>query len=192
MIKQRYGRIVNLSSVSAKREEVSSAAPITLQQKQVFSVCKALAREVAAYGITVNSVAPGLVATDIRAASSHLRSRRRCRGYSLPETGTLKMWLQLLLFWHLRKQGTSPARRSTSTGFTHGLKIEVIQRISFTSSHRLKVWKSDSASANTVAAFPLVATGFQRIANPFWAELDFCYTPTVFITRLNRIHNFCP
>jgi len=36
MIKQQYGRIVNLSSVSAKRGGESSAAPTTLRQRQGF------------------------------------------------------------------------------------------------------------------------------------------------------------
>jgi 3-oxoacyl-[acyl-carrier protein] reductase len=67
MIKQRYGRIVNLSSVSAKRGGgVYGGAHYSAAKAGILGFAKALAREVGAYGITVNSVAPGLIATDIR------------------------------------------------------------------------------------------------------------------------------
>jgi len=67
MVAQRYGRIVNLSSVSAKRGGgVFGGAHYSAAKAGILGFAKALAREVAAQGITVNSVAPGLVATDIR------------------------------------------------------------------------------------------------------------------------------
>jgi 3-oxoacyl-[acyl-carrier protein] reductase len=67
MIKQRYGRIVNVSSVSAKRGGgVYGGAHYSAAKAGILGFAKALAREVGAYGITVNSVAPGLIATDIR------------------------------------------------------------------------------------------------------------------------------
>ena len=67
MGKQGYGRIVNLSSVSAKRGGgVFGGAHYSAAKAGILGFAKALAREVAAQGITVNSVAPGLVATDIR------------------------------------------------------------------------------------------------------------------------------
>lgn len=67
MIKQGYGRIVNLSSVSAKRGGgVYGGAHYSASKAGILGFAKALAREVGAYGITVNSVAPGLIATDIR------------------------------------------------------------------------------------------------------------------------------
>lgn len=67
MMKQGYGRIVNLSSVSAKRGGgVYGGAHYSAAKAGILGFAKALAREVAGYGITVNSVAPGLIATDIR------------------------------------------------------------------------------------------------------------------------------
>lgn len=66
MKKQGYGRIVNLSSVSAKRGGgVFGGAHYSASKAAVLGFSKNLAREVAADGITVNSVAPGLVNTDI-------------------------------------------------------------------------------------------------------------------------------
>jgi 3-oxoacyl-[acyl-carrier protein] reductase len=67
MIKQGYGRIVSVSSVSAKRGGgIYGGAHYSAAKAGILGFAKALAREVASYGITVNSVAPGLIATDIR------------------------------------------------------------------------------------------------------------------------------
>ncbi|MCL6597610.1 MAG: SDR family oxidoreductase [Alicyclobacillus macrosporangiidus] len=66
MMEQRYGRIVNLSSVSGKRGGgVFGGAHYSASKAGVLGFSKAVAREVAEYGITVNSVAPGLIDTDI-------------------------------------------------------------------------------------------------------------------------------
>ncbi len=67
MIEKGYGRIVNMSSVSAKRGGgIFGGAHYSAAKAGILAFSKALSREVAHYGITVNSVAPGLAATDIR------------------------------------------------------------------------------------------------------------------------------
>ena len=66
MKKQQFGRIINLSSVSAKRGGgVFGGAHYSASKAAVLGFSKNLAREVAVDGITVNSVAPGLVNTEI-------------------------------------------------------------------------------------------------------------------------------
>lgn len=67
MIKQRFGRIVNMSSVSAKRGGgVFGGAHYSAAKAGILAFGKALSREVSPEGITINAVAPGIVATDIR------------------------------------------------------------------------------------------------------------------------------
>ncbi len=67
MLKQKRGRIVNMSSVSGKRGGgVFGGAHYSAAKAGILAFAKALSREVAPEGITINSVAPGLVATDIR------------------------------------------------------------------------------------------------------------------------------
>jgi len=67
MIKNRYGRIINMSSVSGKRGGgVFGGAHYSAAKAGILGFSKALAREVAEYGITVNSIVPGVVDTDIR------------------------------------------------------------------------------------------------------------------------------
>lgn len=67
MIAQKHGRIINMGSVSGKRGGgVFGGAHYSAAKAGVQVFAKALAREVSPEGITVNSVAPGLIATDIR------------------------------------------------------------------------------------------------------------------------------
>lgn len=66
MKKQKYGRIISLSSVSAKRGGgVFGGSHYSASKAAVLGFSKNLAREVALDGITVNCIAPGLVNTDI-------------------------------------------------------------------------------------------------------------------------------
>ncbi len=71
MAKNKYGRIVSLSSVSGKRGGgVYGGSHYSAAKAGILGFSKALAREVVEDGITVNCVCPGLVDTDIRAGLS--------------------------------------------------------------------------------------------------------------------------
>lgn len=64
MIKQRGGRIINMSSVvgvSGNAGQANYAA----SKAGVIGLTKAVAREVASRGITVNAIAPGFIQTDM-------------------------------------------------------------------------------------------------------------------------------
>ena len=68
MVKNQYGRIINISSTSAlgNRGQVNySAAKAGLQ-----GFTKTLAIELGKYGITANSVAPGFIETDMTKATA--------------------------------------------------------------------------------------------------------------------------
>jgi 3-oxoacyl-[acyl-carrier protein] reductase len=64
MIKQRYGRIVNISSVSGLAGQAGQTN-YSASKAGLIGMSKALAREVASRGITVNVVAPGFVTTSL-------------------------------------------------------------------------------------------------------------------------------
>jgi NAD(P)-dependent dehydrogenase (short-subunit alcohol dehydrogenase family) len=73
-----YGRIVNLSSVSAKRGGgIFGGAHYSAAKAAVLGLTKAVAREVARDGITCNAVAPGLIETDITAGKLTAERRQK-------------------------------------------------------------------------------------------------------------------
>ena len=64
---QRTGRIVNVSSQAAFRGSTTGHAPYDASKGGIVSFTVALAREVAAQGIAVNAVAPGMMFTEMTA-----------------------------------------------------------------------------------------------------------------------------
>jgi 3-oxoacyl-[acyl-carrier protein] reductase len=67
MLKQRWGRIVNIASVVGLAGNPGQAN-YAASKAGLIGFTKAVAREVASRGITVNAVAPGFIETDMTAA----------------------------------------------------------------------------------------------------------------------------
>lgn len=68
MIRSRWGRIINMSSVAAltgNRGQVNYAAA----KGALNAATKSLALEIASRGITVNAIAPGIIASEMSAAA---------------------------------------------------------------------------------------------------------------------------
>jgi 3-oxoacyl-[acyl-carrier protein] reductase len=64
MMKQSYGRIVNISSVSGLIGQAGQAN-YAASKAGLIGLTKALARELASRNVTVNAVAPGFITTDM-------------------------------------------------------------------------------------------------------------------------------
>lgn len=64
MMKQRYGRIINITSVVGVTGNPGQANYVAAKAG-IIGLTKAVARELASRGITVNAVAPGFVETDM-------------------------------------------------------------------------------------------------------------------------------
>lgn len=64
MMKQRFGRIINISSVVGAMGNAGQAN-YAAAKAGVIGMTKSIAREVASRGVTVNCVAPGFIDTDM-------------------------------------------------------------------------------------------------------------------------------
>ena len=101
MIDNGYGRIVNMSSVSAQQGGgVFSKTPYSAAKAGILGLTRSLAREMAEHGITVNAVSPGVVATDIRAGATDEENEARLaaavplkRQATVEDIAALFVWL---------------------------------------------------------------------------------------------------
>ncbi len=69
MVRANYGRIVNMASIVAIRGNVGQANYVA-SKAGLLGLTRALAREYASRGVTVNAVAPGFIASDMTDALS--------------------------------------------------------------------------------------------------------------------------
>ena len=77
MAERGFGRIVFLSSVSAERGGgVFGGVAYSAAKAAQLGFARALARELGPNGVTVNSVAPGLIDTDITGGALKASARR--------------------------------------------------------------------------------------------------------------------
>lgn len=91
MMDQRYGRIVNISSMAAKLGASGPAgAHYSASKAGLSCLTKSLAYELAPYNIRVNAVAPGVIKTDIFAASSPEINQRFLERIPMNRFGTVE------------------------------------------------------------------------------------------------------
>jgi 3-oxoacyl-[acyl-carrier protein] reductase len=85
MLRSRYGRIVNVTSVVAEMGNAGQVA-YAAAKAGVIGLTKSLAREVSSRGVTVNAVAPGIVET---AMTGDLDAQRRALYTSVVPAGRM-------------------------------------------------------------------------------------------------------
>jgi 3-oxoacyl-[acyl-carrier protein] reductase len=87
MIRQRWGRIVNVASVAGLRGSVGQAN-YSAAKAGLIGLTRALAREVARKDVTINAIAPGLIATDLTGTLSDERTQEIVSEIPMGRPGT--------------------------------------------------------------------------------------------------------
>jgi len=99
MKQQRYGRIINLSSVAGRSTSTFGGAHYTCSKAAVLGLTRHTARESAAFGITVNAVAPGTMDTEmIRELASPESISRAVAAIPIGRLGTAEEEASLVAF----------------------------------------------------------------------------------------------
>jgi 3-oxoacyl-[acyl-carrier protein] reductase len=87
MINQRYGRIINIASVVGLIGNPGQANYVA-SKAGVIGFTKAVAREVASRGITVNAIAPGFIETDMTKKLTEEQRKRLLQNVPMQRMGT--------------------------------------------------------------------------------------------------------
>ena len=130
MLKQRSGRIINISSVSGL---TGNAGQVNYSSAKagILGMTKAVAREFASRGVTCNAVAPGYIATDMTDDFVLKGKRVYNEYYSIKET------------WHARGCGKCSSIFSLRGSFLHNR-----------SSYKCR-WRNGNVIAKLVNTAPL-------------------------------------
>lgn len=98
MIKRRYGKILNISSIAGKIGDITASAVYGTSKGAVNAFTKSLARQLAEYGINVNAIAPHAIETDMSAQWSEEKKRTVIEGIPLHRMGSIQDVAKASLF----------------------------------------------------------------------------------------------
>jgi 3-oxoacyl-[acyl-carrier protein] reductase len=99
MQKAGWGRIINFSSTAGKSTSTIGGAHYTASKAGVLGFTRHLAKESASYGITVNSVCPGLIDTEmVRSTISLDRIKAYASGFPVSRLGNPGEVAELVAF----------------------------------------------------------------------------------------------
>ena len=109
MIRQRSGRIINISSVSGVMGNPGQAN-YAAAKAGIIGLTKTMAKELGSRGITVNAIAPGFIETDMTAVLSESVQQNIQAQIPLGHLENQRMWRQRQHFWHQKKPVILPDR----------------------------------------------------------------------------------
>jgi NAD(P)-dependent dehydrogenase (short-subunit alcohol dehydrogenase family) len=99
MIDRGWGRIVNFSSTAGKSVSTLGGAHYTAAKAGVLGLTRAMAKELAPAGITVNAVCPGLIETPmVTALTTEDERKELAAGFPIPRLGTADEVAALVAF----------------------------------------------------------------------------------------------
>ena len=95
---RRGGKVINLGSVSGKVGGIVAGAHYSASKAAVMCFTKSLARELAPYGVNVNGLAPGVIATDMSRMISGGDYAEYLRAIPLGRIGTVEETARVAVF----------------------------------------------------------------------------------------------
>lgn len=98
MKQQRYGKIINVSSIAGKMGDITSAPGYGPSKAGIDALTKTLARQLAPYGINVNAVAPHAIETEMSAQWSEERRKEIIASIPLGRLGKPEDVAEAVLF----------------------------------------------------------------------------------------------
>ena len=98
MAKNRYGRILSISSVAGKMGDVTAAPVYGTSKGAINAFTKSLARQLAEFGITANAIAPHAIDTDMSAEWSEEKRAAVISGIPVGRLGKAREVADAALF----------------------------------------------------------------------------------------------
>ncbi len=99
MKEKGFGRIINMSSSAGRSVSTLGGAHYTTSKAAMLGFTRAVAKEVASHGITVNAVCPGLIDTEmVRLECSPERIADYVKSFPISRIGTPEEVAKLVLF----------------------------------------------------------------------------------------------
>ena len=98
MIRQKYGKIINVSSIAAKTGDITSSPGYGPSKAAIDALTKTLARQLAHYNINVNGVAPHAIETDMSAEWSDEKRQAIIEAIPLKRLGKPQDVAEAVLF----------------------------------------------------------------------------------------------
>lgn len=98
MIERKYGKIINMSSVSAKTGGFAGGAHYASSKAGILALTKAIALEVARYGINVNAVMPSRIKSEMGFSIPESKLKERLAQIPLGRLGTPEDVAEAILF----------------------------------------------------------------------------------------------
>ena len=129
MKEQKYGRIVNVSSITGKNGDNSTVFVYGASKGAVISLTRSVARQLGPFGVTCNAVAPHAVMTEMMKYWTDEKKQKAADAIPVRRLGTIEDIAHLICFLVLRRcllhqRGDRQHQRRLLHGLTGGTPAE--------------------------------------------------------------------
>lgn len=104
------GRIINIGSTNAERVPSSGSGVYAMSKSALKGPVQGLARDLEAWGITINNVQPGPIVTEMNPSNSEFAEMLRTSSWRCHATGQWRKSRGWSSIWQVPKRSLSPAR----------------------------------------------------------------------------------